>query len=226
MEQIYQQLCNEPSDINEHLPTLKLYASKCARIAEMGVRGCVSTVALAQGLAESPYTTNEDITPSKKLYLYDIMPDIDLSRIEEGCFSKGITIYDSFGVNDLDTEDDDIYDMLFIDTAHNYPHCYEELCKFGARTQRYILLHDTTIDGITSEYVRLGCEQQHYKQYVEYYKNKYTEDEFKKGLQFAIDRWLSENPEWKVRKVYTNNNGLTILHKPPEGWVDPEAETN
>ena len=226
MEAIYKKLCEEPSDINEHMETLKLYASKCARVCELGVRGCVSAVALAQGLVESPYITNEDITPAKKLYLYDISSDIDLSRIEEGCFSNGITIYDHFGQNDLDVMDyGDKYDLLFIDTAHNYPHCYEELCKFGKNTERYIILHDTTIDGITSEYIRLRYVDQHYKEFVEYYRNKYTEDDFKKGLQFALDKWLAENPEWKVRKVYTNNNGLTILHKPPEGWVDPEVET-
>jgi hypothetical protein len=229
MESIYKQLCDEPSDINEHLPTLKEYASKCARVCELGVRGCVSAVALAQGLVDSPYTTNEDITPKKKLYLFDIMPEVDLSRIEEGAFEKGIDIIDTFGMNDLDADnEDDVYDMLFIDSAHNFPHCYEELCKFGSKTKRYILLHDTTIDGITSEYVRMGCEPQHYKQYVEYYKNKYTADEFKQGLQYAIDKWLSENPEWKVRQVFTNNNGLTILHKPPADWVAPEGivETN
>jgi hypothetical protein len=224
MEATYKQLCEESSDINEHLPTLRLYASKSARIAELGTRNVISAVALACGLADSPYLTNADITPTKKLYLFDILPDIDLARIEEGCFNKGITIIDNFGSNDLDADiDDDVYDMLFIDTCHNFPHCYEELCKFGSKTERYILLHDTTIDGITSEYVRLKCEPQHYKQYVEYYKNKYTEDDFKKGLQFAIDKWLSENPDWKVRKVYTNNNGLTILHKPPADWVDPEG---
>lgn len=225
LEATYKRLCEEPSDINEHLPILRLYASKSARIAELGVRGVVSTVALAAGLADSPYVTNEDITPSKKLYLYDIIPDINLDKIEEACFSKGIDIYDHFGQNDLDVEDHgDKYDMLFIDTAHNYPHCYEELCKFGKNTERYILLHDTTIDGITSEYVRLRYEPQHYQHFVNYYKNKYTEEDFKKGLQFAIDRWLSENPEWKLREKYENNNGLTILHKPPADWVPPEDE--
>ena len=226
LEATYKKLCEEESDINEHLPTLRLYASKCARVCELGVRGVVSTVALAVGLAESPYVTNEDITPSKKLYLYDIIPEINLSKIEEGCFSKGITIIDHFGQNDLDVEDyDDKYDMLFIDTAHNYPHCYEELCKFGKNTQRYILLHDTTIDGITSEYVRMGYEPRHYEQVVKYYKNKYEVDDFKKGLQTAIYRWLRENPEWKIREVFTNNNGLTILHKPPEGWL-PDGATD
>jgi hypothetical protein len=39
----YSQLCNTPSDINEHLPCLKEYASKCESVFETGVRGCVSS---------------------------------------------------------------------------------------------------------------------------------------------------------------------------------------
>jgi predicted O-methyltransferase YrrM len=167
----------------------------------------------------------EDMSPKKKLFLYDIIDDINLSRIEEACFSKGVTIYDLFGQNDLDVIDyGDKYDMLFIDSAHNYPHCYEELCKFGKNTEKYIILHDTQVDGDTSEYVRLGYESQHYAMLVEKYNNKYTADEFKFGLNKAIYRWIEENPEWKVRRVYTNNNGLTILHKPPADWIQPEDE--
>lgn len=225
MEATYKKLCETPSDINEHLPILRQYASKCARVAELGVRGVVSAVALACGLVDSSYVTMEDITPTKKLYLFDIIHDINLEKIEEACFSKGIDIIDTFGMNDLDADiSDDVYDMLFIDSAHNYPHCYEELCKFGNKTEKYILLHDTQIDGITSEYVRLGYEPQHYNTLIEMYKNKYTEEDFRKGLGFAIDRWLSENPDWKIRKIHTNNNGLTILHKPPADWVPPADE--
>ena len=72
METIYKRLCEEPSDINEHLPILRQYASHCARVCELGVRGCVSAVALAQGLADSSSCTMEDMVPAKKLYLYDI----------------------------------------------------------------------------------------------------------------------------------------------------------
>lgn len=225
MEATYKKLCETPSDINEHLPTLRLYASKCARVCELGVRGVISSVALACGLADSPYVCLDGTTPTKQLYLFDIIPEINLEKIEQGCFEKGIDIIDTFGMSDLDADiDDDKYDMLFIDTAHNFPHCYEELCKFGSKTERYILLHDTTIDGIKSEYVRIGFETQHYQQVIGWYKNKYTEEDFRKGLSFAIEKWLSENPEWKVRKVYKNNNGLTILHKPPADWVPPEDE--
>ena len=214
LDATYKRLCEEPSDISEHLPTLREYASKCARVCELGVRGVISAVALTAGLIDSPFVTNEDILPSKKLYLFDIIPEINLEKIEEAAFAKGIDIIDTFGMNDLDANiEGDVYDLLFIDTAHNYVHCYEELNKFGKQTKKYIIFHDTQIDGITSEYVRLGYEPQHYKTLIEMYKNKYTEEEFKKGLKFAIDRWISENPEWSVEKVYENNNGLTILRK-------------
>lgn len=207
LETTYKILCETPSDINEHLKTLREYASKCSSVCELGTRNVVSAVALAGGLADSEY-------PNKKLYLFDIIPEINLERIEEGCFEKGIDIIDTFGMNDLDADiTGDEYDLLFIDSAHNYVHCYEELCKFGKQTNKYILFHDTQIDGITSEYVRLRYESQHYQYFVNYYKNKYTEEEFKQGLKFAIDRFITENPEWSVEKVYENNNGLTILKK-------------
>ena len=45
----YNELCVTPSDINEHLPTLKVYAEQCEHVTEMGVRGIVSTYALLMG---------------------------------------------------------------------------------------------------------------------------------------------------------------------------------
>jgi hypothetical protein len=34
----YNILCNTPSDINEHLPTLYKYATECESIIELGIR--------------------------------------------------------------------------------------------------------------------------------------------------------------------------------------------
>jgi hypothetical protein len=39
----YNDVANSFSDINEHIPTLYEYAKNCEVIAEMGVRGVVST---------------------------------------------------------------------------------------------------------------------------------------------------------------------------------------
>lgn len=33
------------------------------------------------------------------------------------------------------------------------------------------------------------------------------------SLNQAIDEFLKENPNWKVKEIFTNNNGLTILEK-------------
>ena len=46
----YAALCARPSDINEHLPTLRAYAERVDSVVEMGVRGVVSTWALLAGL--------------------------------------------------------------------------------------------------------------------------------------------------------------------------------
>lgn len=50
VEEKYIALCARPSDINEHLPTLRAYAQKVDSVVEMGVRGVVSTWALLSGL--------------------------------------------------------------------------------------------------------------------------------------------------------------------------------
>ena len=74
-------------------------------------------------------------------------------------------------------------------------------------------MHDTMIDGEKSEYVRLGYEPQHYALLIDQYENKYTEEDFKKGLLYAIGRFIEEHPEWVIHETYENNNGLTILKK-------------
>jgi hypothetical protein len=53
IERAYNILCDTPSDINEHLPTLYKYATECGSILELGVRGCISSWALLNGLLKN-----------------------------------------------------------------------------------------------------------------------------------------------------------------------------
>ena len=53
IKQKYFQLCDTPSDINEHLPTLFEYTKKCSSVLELGVRGCVSSYAFALQIRKS-----------------------------------------------------------------------------------------------------------------------------------------------------------------------------
>lgn len=127
LQQTYERLCNQPSDINEHLPTLKKYAEECEHITEMGVRWVVSTYALLMG-------------KPKKLISYDINP-INSEPIQE--MVKGDTDFE-FRVGDTTKIEIEDTDLLFIDTLHHYNQLKLELHLHSNRVKKYIIFHDTT----------------------------------------------------------------------------------
>lgn len=175
LEQKYTELCVTPSDINEHLPTLKKYAKECEHITEMGVRGIVSTYALLIG-------------KPKKMVSYDIImcnwgPVFDLVK-DDTAFTFKIG-------NTLDIEIEDT-DLLFIDTLHNYNQLSQELLLHAKHVSKYIILHDTTSYEFRGESYVGSSER---------------------GIWFAVDEFLKDNPEWNIKERFINNNGLTILMK-------------
>jgi hypothetical protein len=44
-------------------------------------------------------------------------------------------------------------------------------------------------------------------------KYGYPEDEIRMGLGPAVREFLEMHPEWTVKEVFTNNNGLTVLQR-------------
>ena len=207
----YEYVKNTPSDINEHIETLYNYATECTDVAELGVRGKVSTWALLRGLRDSK------IKESAKLHYYGFeLAMIDDSDIEQISFENNILTTCHFGVSDLDVDiSGEMYDMVFIDTFHCFPQCYEELKRFAPLTNKYIILHDVaeTTDGITSECVRLGYEPHNYEHLVKQWNNKYTEEDFKTGLLPAVGQFIAEHPDWQIWEHKENNNGLLILKR-------------
>lgn len=127
IEQKYVELCNTPSDINEHLPTLMKYASECDHITEMGVRYIVSTYALLMG-------------KPKKMISYDIH-DCNWKVLQEAV--RGTTDFEFKIGNTLEIEIEET-DFLFIDTYHNYDQLKEELKLHGNKARKYLGFHDTT----------------------------------------------------------------------------------
>jgi hypothetical protein len=189
LEEKYIQLCNKRSDINEHLPTIKDYSSKCDHVTEMGVRWVVSTYAFMMGRPKT-------------------MVSIDLFSVEDSCKMFGLpeistqSLYDlakqegidyKFIVGDTRAIEIEPTDLLFIDTLHNYDQLKKELEIHSDKVRKYIMLHDTT----TFEFVG------------EVYGDKPPV----KGLKPAIEEFLQDNPNWRVLEKYTNNNGLTILER-------------
>lgn len=102
-------------------------------------------------------------------------------------------------------------DLLFIDTLHVYGHLKRELALHAPNVNKFIVMHDTFIDGPanTSEAIR---NQWNIPKMSE--ELGYSIEDLSTGLQPAIDEFIALHPnEWIVKRVYENNNGLTILER-------------
>ena len=202
LENKYKFLCDTSSDINEHLPTLYKYASNCNSVLELGVRGCVSSWALLKGLQD-----NNNTNGTKYLFLNDIekYDIVDLLNV-----SKDLNISAGYEwINDLDLDfKERRFDLTFIDTWHIYGQLKRELAKFSKVTKKYIILHDTTVDAIKGETIRLKMDSK--KQSLE---SGYPIEEIECGLKNAINEFLFVNRDWRQKEVFENNNGLTVLER-------------
>ncbi len=109
-----------PSDINEHLPVLKEYASRCDHVTELGTRFGNSTVAF---MAAKP----------KKFITYEVAHNVRLDYLN------------TFGLVDIRLENPqeiEETDLLFIDTDHHVEQCSKELALHADRVRKYIIFHD------------------------------------------------------------------------------------
>lgn len=197
----YQQLCVETSDINEHLPTLYRYATECDSVFESGIRGCVSSWALVYGLL------NGDNKNLSKLILLNDIDECDIISLLNAASSENIKI-DYIWKNNLLLELTNTYDLTFIDTWHVYGQLKRELDKFSKITNKYIIMHDTTVDEWYGETIRLNMNSE--QQSLE---SGFPIEEINKGLWPAVEEFLKSNPNWVLHERYINNNGLTILKR-------------
>jgi len=171
---MYNQLCDTPSDINEHLPVLAELSRGCKHITEMGVRSCVSTFAFIEGLDGGRLVSIDINHPSTYVPQNGAT---NFERVLRECKDKSIN-FQFIEANTLRIEIEPT-DLLFIDTLHEPTQLRQELKLHSGKVAKYIALHDTT-----------SCPD----------------------LIPVIDE-LVEEGVWKIKKVYENNNGLTILER-------------
>ena len=197
IETIYKRKVEESSDINEHLPTLYKYGLECKTITECGVRSVVSSYAFAAALLGRPNT---------KLFQIDIVKSDRVEDFQQEC--------EQYGIDTVFYEQSDLLcpleetDLLFIDTWHIYGHLKRELARWNSVVTKFIILHDTTVDEWDGESVRCGWDipQQSIQSGI-------PEEEISKGLWPAIEEFLADHLEWRLKERFTNNNGLTILER-------------
>lgn len=140
IEQEYRYHCQNKSDINEHLPTIKKYATECEHITEMGVRWVVSTWALLSG-------------KPKKLISYDIQNPlafgIDITEVYNAASQENIDF--KFIEKDVLEVKIEQTDLLFLDTRHVWEQVEVELKLHSSSVNKYIIFHDTTSYEIIGE---------------------------------------------------------------------------
>lgn len=196
VQSMYATLSSEPSDINEHLVTLRKYAEECDHVTEMGVRWVVSTFALV-------------IAKPKTLISIDIIDPRDnfenwnstwqsgkrLESIIE--YAKENNINYKFIRGDTTKISIDETDMLFIDTLHEYEQTSKELKLHADKVKKYLVFHDTELFKYRNERIPdvVGTGKENI------------------GIFQAIEEFLQQNSQWKIHEVFTNCNGLTILKR-------------
>jgi len=196
----YKRLCVIRTNINEHLPNLRYYASKCQHVTECGSCGVMSSFALARGLLDSRAGTE------KKMVLIDVKKDETINVFAEDCKTSCIeTVF--YQESDLTCPVEET-DMLFIDTWHVYGQMKRELERWSGSVKKYIVMHNTTVDEQVGENIRLG---QNIDQVVA--ATGFERADVEKGLWPAIEEFLEAHPEWTLKERLTYNNGLTVLER-------------
>lgn len=135
-EALYTEVRDTPSDISEHVPTLRRLASECGHVTEFGVRSGNSTRAIMAG------------RPGR-LVSYDITENEYVQGLFKQFQAEGYP-YD-YIIADVLEVDIDQTDMLFIDTWHAYDQLILELSANAAKVTRYIVMHDTVTYGLDGE---------------------------------------------------------------------------
>ena len=212
IKKIYDELCSNknpfdyylnPIDIYEHLPTLYKYATQCDSILETGVRASVSSWAFVHGLINNN-------SENRKIILNDIdVCDIDVLLDYTNNIPNLNVSYK--WINNLELNLKENIDLTFIDTWHVGGHLKKELAKFSEVTNKFIIMHDTTIDEFTSEAIRANLSEEQIQKLA--IDSSMSVDDVKMGLWPAIDDFLKNNNNWVLHERFTNNNGLTILKK-------------
>lgn len=132
------------------------------------------------------------LSTGRTLRSYDIEynPDIEQLFTDVELSNNADIKYIVSDILDIEIEPTD---FLFIDTLHTYKQVSSELKLHANKVSKYIAFHDTHTYGLTDQI------------------NQNSEIT---GILPAILNFMVDNPEWKLKYYFTNNNGLIVIEKP------------
>ena len=207
IQEKFSKYMDEPSDINELLIYLYEYSFCFSKIVEFGTRSGISTISFIRSLLIASSTKIEDIDEhnnliykNKNTFLttYDINKHPNIDEIERELEGNEFVDFKFIQANVLNIEIEET-DILFIDTYHTASQLEKELSLHSKKVKHRIILHDTTTFWETGEqpypgldHIGLSCGR---------------------GLKYAVEPFLENNPEWKVIFRTEKNNGLMVLER-------------
>jgi hypothetical protein len=115
------------SDIYQHIPTLRRYASKCEHITEFGYRS---------GCSVYPFIAAKP----KRVVSYDVVYSSNCEITKVTAQSAGVSW--DYRIENTLTADIEETDLLFIDTVHTYTQCKTELLRHASKVRKYLIFHD------------------------------------------------------------------------------------
>jgi len=222
----YQMHARVPGDINQHLPTFYALTKECFSVIELGMRNGQSTWSFLRALREVKAATGKEVrmTSMDITYTPDHVESVRLAAKESG-------IIFAFVLGDATVVSLGGADLLFIDTWHVYAQLKRELETHAKNIRsdgitiqqpekstkrfltpihfrKYIVLHDTTLDGEQGTSLRKGWNTS--QQAAE---TGFPEEEIKRGIWPAVEEFLGQHSEWRLKQRWHNNNGLTVLER-------------
>ncbi len=175
-EAIYRQVCETPSDINEHLPTLYLLAldMKAEKVIELGTRTGVSTVAWCHAMDETGG------------HVWTVDP------VDRLAFNHPRLTFVLGDDLDADTQAQlpEVADIVFVDTIHSYEQTRAEIGAYKARVRSggCMVFHDTSVE----RHEHLGADQPPFP-------TRLAVDEWVEAEGLEVERWENNNGLTVVR---------------------------
>jgi cephalosporin hydroxylase len=193
--------------INEHIDTLYWLTLECDTVIECGVETVISSWAFSKGLRDGNLRRKILGKGNGVLISIDLNYHPSIYNLRQACAAENVDFTFKRG-SDLDVELPSTVDMVFIDTFHVYGQLWRELARFGKIAQKYIVMHDTVVDGKDGETIR-----RKWNPIDQMKETGYPLQEIMKGLWPAVEEFIAGHPEWRIKKHYTNCNGLTVLER-------------
>ena len=183
LEDKLQLRCDTKSDINQHLQTIRKYASVCDHITEVRSRWSDATWALLAGKPKKLVTYD---------YLHPSLFGIDINEVKQMAGALCID-YELIVPNNQQPVEPEETDMIFIDNEHTFKGTIIDLMHYERYVRHYIVLAKTEvyayIDEKLTDTERLGMMTA-----VEEFLTRYA-------------------GSWMVKEYRRNNFGLTILER-------------